>query len=205
MDQSDPVVSKFDLLLLLLLSMLLAVGGGKDSFTMWRVFFGGGCGLSCGDVESKTRIDVDEDDLKKIKSHARQRHVTPSIGRIKKRISGAHARPIPSEDENVARCAACSVSFTLIFERKHRCRRCLRVYCSSCSTFRDYVEASGPSKQRICDLCVGSFQQEVISEWNDFIDEPQSFKTKIIRPPGTNSLLSDIDPNEKGKGDSVWM
>eukprot|EP00443_Scrippsiella_acuminata_P132092 CAMPEP_0115661568 /NCGR_PEP_ID=MMETSP0272-20121206/46857_1 /TAXON_ID=71861 /ORGANISM="Scrippsiella trochoidea, Strain CCMP3099" /LENGTH=324 /DNA_ID=CAMNT_0003099819 /DNA_START=71 /DNA_END=1043 /DNA_ORIENTATION=- len=55
------------------------------------------------------------------------------------------------KDEEVNECPICTRRFSMSV-RKHHCRQCGRVVCSSCSDNQIYFQSFG-SKQRICDPC----------------------------------------------------
>jgi hypothetical protein len=58
-------------------------------------------------------------------------------------------------DKDSAKCAVCSVNFTLT-NRRHHCRNCGKVVCSFCSpkgNFASLPQLGYPQKVRICDRC----------------------------------------------------
>ncbi|CAI2366397.1 unnamed protein product [Moneuplotes crassus] len=57
------------------------------------------------------------------------------------------------EDEDVTSCSICSTDFWL-FQRKHHCRVCGKIFCGSCSRY--YVNISG-KKRRACKHCKESY------------------------------------------------
>lgn len=46
------------------------------------------------------------------------------------------------------------------FNRRHHCRRCGRLVCSSCSTKRMVVEACRENLARVCDQCYNYYNKE---------------------------------------------
>ncbi|CAH1175861.1 unnamed protein product [Phaedon cochleariae] len=57
------------------------------------------------------------------------------------------------KDEGCDRCAGCSVKFT-VYERKHHCRNCGRVFCSKCSRFESEISRLRILKPvRVCQGC----------------------------------------------------
>jgi hypothetical protein len=50
-------------------------------------------------------------------------------------------------------CVQCQVEFTP-FRRRHHCRRCGEIVCSSCSSFHVVALARGPLKIRMCVKCL---------------------------------------------------
>lgn len=54
------------------------------------------------------------------------------------------------QDKDVNACQACGAQFTM-FNRRHHCRRCGRVYCNSCCS--KPFDANGENGDRLCKLC----------------------------------------------------
>jgi len=46
------------------------------------------------------------------------------------------------------------------FNRRHHCRRCGRLVCSSCSTKKMTVEACRENPARVCDQCYSYYNRE---------------------------------------------
>jgi hypothetical protein len=78
-------------------------------------------------------------------------------------------------DERVRRCFACNTAFS-IFRRKHHCRSCGRVFCDSCTAYRErlpsYFQYQGPSPiqrgsatHRMCAPCASSSKKAFKVEW----------------------------------------
>lgn len=49
------------------------------------------------------------------------------------------------------------------FNRRHHCRRCGRLVCSSCSTKKMVVEGCRENPARVCDQCYSYFNKEWVS------------------------------------------
>lgn len=66
-------------------------------------------------------------------------------------------RPPPESewtpDAAVSCCMACHIEYFSMFSRRHHCRRCGRVVCSTCSQHSMVVEGFGQNKVRVCDDC----------------------------------------------------
>lgn len=56
-------------------------------------------------------------------------------------------------DAAVSCCMACHIEYFSMFSRRHHCRRCGRVVCSTCSQQTMVVEGFGQYKVRVCDDC----------------------------------------------------
>lgn len=77
-------------------------------------------------------------------------------------------------DARVQRCFACNVEFSM-FRRKHHCRSCGRIFCASCTAYREkmpsYYRSYAPSPsqttetQRMCAKCASKLRQAANVEW----------------------------------------
>ncbi|KAL8169575.1 UNVERIFIED_CONTAM: hypothetical protein K2H54_052616 [Gekko kuhli] len=65
---------------------------------------------------------------------------------------------IPDETEGT--CMVCKTERFTMFNRRHHCRRCGRLVCSSCSTKRMVVEACRENLARVCDQCYDYYNKE---------------------------------------------
>ncbi|XP_050190964.1 zinc finger FYVE domain-containing protein 26 isoform X4 [Myiozetetes cayanensis] len=65
---------------------------------------------------------------------------------------------IPDETETI--CMVCKTERFTMFNRRHHCRRCGRLVCSSCSTKKMAVEACRENLSRVCDQCYGYYNRE---------------------------------------------
>jgi len=64
------------------------------------------------------------------------------------------------KDENASACVDCGVKFT-IYERRHHCRNCGQLYCSSCSKWSHEIPKFKISKPvRVCKACYDSLTAE---------------------------------------------
>ena len=64
-----------------------------------------------------------------------------------------HVAPVWIPDSRVTMCHGCYTTFTYFF-RRHHCRACGGVYCSTCSSNTTYLEYS-QKKERVCNECFG--------------------------------------------------
>lgn len=77
-------------------------------------------------------------------------------------------------DERVQRCFSCNVQFSLL-RRKHHCRSCGRIFCASCTSYREkipsYFQTYAPSPcqipetQRMCAQCASNCRRAECVEW----------------------------------------
>jgi 1-phosphatidylinositol-3-phosphate 5-kinase len=81
--------------------------------------------------------------------------------------------------------------------RRHHCRSCGKIFCSSCSEFfinGKYIDASLERFLRLCEFC-----HKKIDEYIKDMDRKKLFKqqsqTSTEKPP-TNSNNSDSDSND---------
>merc|ERR1740130_1386613 len=57
------------------------------------------------------------------------------------------------QDESVDRCSRCQDSFGM-FNRKHHCRNCGKIFCHGCSSQRTQLPGSGHTEPvRVCHAC----------------------------------------------------
>lgn len=112
-------------------------------------------------------------------------------------------------DERVKRCFACNASFSLL-RRKHHCRSCGRVFCDSCTSYRErmpsYFQHDGPSPQRqdmqihrMCARCASTSKSALKVEWLVRalsvmpLTFPELFHVRLLNRQwnkATNTLLS---------------
>ena len=58
------------------------------------------------------------------------------------------------KDEGSEACVGCTVKFT-IYERRHHCRACGKVFCSSCSQYQSMIpKMKIHQKVRVCKPCL---------------------------------------------------
>lgn len=77
-------------------------------------------------------------------------------------------------DSRVQRCFSCNTQFSML-RRKHHCRSCGRIFCSSCSAYRETIPsyyrsyAPSPSQsiepQRTCAPCANNLRRASEVEW----------------------------------------
>ncbi|KFQ43967.1 Zinc finger FYVE domain-containing protein 26, partial [Nestor notabilis] len=65
---------------------------------------------------------------------------------------------IPDDTEMI--CMVCKTERFTMFNRRHHCRRCGRLVCSSCSTKKMTVEACRENLSRVCDQCYSYYNRE---------------------------------------------
>ncbi|CAH2327773.1 zinc finger FYVE domain-containing 26 isoform X2 [Pelobates cultripes] len=74
----------------------------------------------------------------------------------------AKAQWIPDETETI--CMVCKNERFTMFNRRHHCRRCGRLVCSSCSMKTMVVEGCRENPARVCDQCHDYFSSSIIPE-----------------------------------------
>ncbi|XP_050809350.1 zinc finger FYVE domain-containing protein 26 isoform X7 [Gopherus flavomarginatus] len=62
-------------------------------------------------------------------------------------------------DETEITCMVCKTERFTMFNRRHHCRRCGRLVCSSCSTKKMVVEACRENPARVCDQCYSYYSK----------------------------------------------
>ncbi|KFP33761.1 Zinc finger FYVE domain-containing protein 26, partial [Colius striatus] len=65
---------------------------------------------------------------------------------------------IPDDTETI--CMVCKTERFTMFNRRHHCRRCGRLVCSSCSTKKMAIEACRENLSRVCDQCYSYYNRE---------------------------------------------
>ncbi|XP_037249979.1 zinc finger FYVE domain-containing protein 26 isoform X4 [Falco rusticolus] len=65
---------------------------------------------------------------------------------------------IPDDTETI--CMVCKTERFTMFNRRHHCRRCGRLVCSSCSTKKMAVEACRENLSRVCDQCYSYYNRD---------------------------------------------
>uniref|UniRef100_A0A8D2LVY8 Zinc finger FYVE domain-containing protein 26 n=1 Tax=Varanus komodoensis TaxID=61221 RepID=A0A8D2LVY8_VARKO len=63
-------------------------------------------------------------------------------------------------DETEATCMVCKTEHFTMFNRRHHCRRCGRLVCSSCSSKKMVVENCRENPARVCDQCYSYHHKE---------------------------------------------
>ncbi|XP_053130387.1 zinc finger FYVE domain-containing protein 26 isoform X2 [Hemicordylus capensis] len=63
-------------------------------------------------------------------------------------------------DETEVTCMVCKTERFTMFNRRHHCRRCGRLVCSSCSAKKMVVEACRENPARVCDQCYSYCNKE---------------------------------------------
>ncbi|XP_039182796.1 zinc finger FYVE domain-containing protein 26 isoform X2 [Crotalus tigris] len=63
-------------------------------------------------------------------------------------------------DDTEVTCMVCKTERFTMFNRRHHCRRCGRLVCSSCSTKRMVVESCNENSARVCDQCYSYFNKD---------------------------------------------
>ena len=57
-------------------------------------------------------------------------------------------------DEKVTSCMHCQKDFKLLTRRRHHCRKCGKIFCSSCSSMRKIENL----EKRICAECADAYE-----------------------------------------------
>ncbi|XP_058715017.1 zinc finger FYVE domain-containing protein 26 isoform X4 [Poecile atricapillus] len=65
---------------------------------------------------------------------------------------------IPDDTETI--CMVCKTERFTMFNRRHHCRRCGRLVCSSCSTKKMEIEPCRENLSRVCDQCYSYYNRE---------------------------------------------
>ncbi|KAG7795670.1 hypothetical protein KL944_005307 [Ogataea haglerorum] len=84
------------------------------------------------------------------------------------------------DDSSATKCRACDRTFTT-FRRKHHCRICGKIFCSSCTTFIDGDKFNHPGKMRVCLLCLklADRYQEYASSEDESVGDESNSSTQV--------------------------
>uniref|UniRef100_A0A8C2U4P2 Zinc finger FYVE domain-containing protein 26 n=1 Tax=Coturnix japonica TaxID=93934 RepID=A0A8C2U4P2_COTJA len=96
---------------------------------------------------------------------------------------------IPDDTETI--CMVCKTERFTMFNRRHHCRRCGRLVCSSCSTKKMAVEACRENPARVCDQCYSYYNREHLPETSN-----NEYST-VVRIPRAAALEWFLSLNEE--------
>ncbi|XP_006884816.1 PREDICTED: zinc finger FYVE domain-containing protein 26 [Elephantulus edwardii] len=108
---------------------------------------------------------------------------------------------VPDETESV--CMVCRREHFTMFNRRHHCRRCGRLVCSSCSTKKMVVEGCRENPARVCDQCYSYYHKDVPEENPDQSEAPDSSKSEsppysaVVKVPKPAELEWTLDLDEE--------
>ncbi|XP_032478132.1 zinc finger FYVE domain-containing protein 26 [Phocoena sinus] len=106
-------------------------------------------------------------------------------------------------DESESTCMVCCRERFTMFNRRHHCRRCGRLVCSSCSTKKTVVEGCRENPTRVCDQCYSYFNKDVPEENPGQPGAPDSPKSEsppysaVVRVPKAAEVEWILDLNEE--------
>ncbi|XP_025940334.1 zinc finger FYVE domain-containing protein 26 isoform X2 [Apteryx rowi] len=115
---------------------------------------------------------------------------------------------IPDDTEMI--CMVCKTERFTMFNRRHHCRRCGRLVCSSCSTKKMAVEACRENPARVCDQCYSYYNREhlpgfvqdasITKEDQDQVEATETSSNKystVVRIPEATELEWIVSLNEE--------
>ncbi|XP_075386626.1 zinc finger FYVE domain-containing protein 26 [Tenrec ecaudatus] len=108
---------------------------------------------------------------------------------------------VPDEMESV--CMVCRREHFTMFNRRHHCRRCGRLVCSSCSTKRMVVDGYRENPTRVCSQCYHYCNKDVSEENPGPSEAPVSSKSEpppysaVVRVPKVAELEWTLDLNKE--------
>ncbi|XP_030337826.1 zinc finger FYVE domain-containing protein 26 isoform X4 [Strigops habroptila] len=104
---------------------------------------------------------------------------------------------IPDDTETI--CMVCKTERFTMFNRRHHCRRCGRLVCSSCSTKKMAVEACRENLSRVCDQCYSYYNREhlpgLVKDTN--IRKEDQDQVEVVRIPKATELEWIFSLNEE--------
>ncbi|XP_032918397.1 zinc finger FYVE domain-containing protein 26 isoform X5 [Catharus ustulatus] len=113
---------------------------------------------------------------------------------------------IPDDTETI--CMVCKTERFTMFNRRHHCRRCGRLVCSSCSTKKMEIEACRENLSRVCDQCYSYYNREnmpglvqdtsIRKEDQDLVEEISNNEySTVVRIPKATDLEWIFSLNEE--------
>ncbi|RMC00454.1 hypothetical protein DUI87_23064 [Hirundo rustica rustica] len=113
---------------------------------------------------------------------------------------------IPDDTETI--CMVCKTERFTMFNRRHHCRRCGRLVCSSCSTKKMEIEACRENLSRVCDQCYSYYNRENVpglvqdtstrKEDQDEVEETSDNEySTVVRVPKATDLEWIFSLNEE--------
>lgn len=108
---------------------------------------------------------------------------------------------VPDESESL--CMVCCREHFTMFNRRHHCRRCGRLVCSSCSTKKMVVEGCRENPTRVCDQCYRYYNKDGPEENPGQPEAPDSAKNEsppysaVVRVPKAPEVEWILDLNEE--------
>ncbi|XP_024904898.1 zinc finger FYVE domain-containing protein 26 isoform X2 [Pteropus alecto] len=108
---------------------------------------------------------------------------------------------VPDESESV--CMVCRREHFTMFNRRHHCRRCGRLVCSSCSTKKMIVEGCRENPTRVCDQCYSYYNKDVPEDNPAQPEAPDSSQSEtppysaVVRVPKAPAVEWILDLNEE--------
>ncbi|KAM6171570.1 zinc finger FYVE domain-containing protein 26 isoform 1-T1 [Erethizon dorsatum] len=105
-------------------------------------------------------------------------HSQPLLEFVPPATPPARYQWVPDETESI--CMVCRKEHFSMFNRRHHCRRCGRLVCSSCSAKKMVVEGCGENPTRVCDQCYSYYNQDTPEENPGQPEAPDSVKTESL-------------------------
>ncbi|PNI83938.1 ZFYVE26 isoform 6 [Pan troglodytes] len=108
---------------------------------------------------------------------------------------------VPDETESI--CMVCCREHFTMFNRRHHCRRCGRLVCSSCSTKKMVVEGCRENPARVCDQCYSYCNKDVPEEPSEKPEALDSSKSEsppysfVVRVPKADEVEWILDLKEE--------
>uniref|UniRef100_A0A0D9RL10 Zinc finger FYVE domain-containing protein 26 n=1 Tax=Chlorocebus sabaeus TaxID=60711 RepID=A0A0D9RL10_CHLSB len=108
---------------------------------------------------------------------------------------------VPDETESI--CMVCCREHFTMFNRRHHCRRCGRLVCSSCSTKKMLVEGCRENPARVCDQCYSYCNKDVPEEPSGKPEALDSSKSEsppysfVVRVPKADEVEWILDLKEE--------
>lgn len=125
---------------------------------------------------------------------------SPSVElRLRPLRSGALGKEFWMKDENATECFTCGRAFTA-WRRKHHCRICGQIFCSSCTSLVSGQKFNYAGRMRVCKTCLELVDQYENSNSGDEISSPVSTQSPALNAVSTGLTSNQTSPSKSITG-----
>lgn len=125
---------------------------------------------------------------------------SPSVElRLRPLRSGTLGKEFWMKDENATECFTCGRAFTA-WRRKHHCRICGQIFCSSCTSLISGQKFNYSGKMRVCKTCLELVDQYEASNSGDEVASPVSTQSPALNAVSTGYSSTQTSPSKSITG-----